>query len=148
MSKHENNGDCKKCNEILDNYPGFYSPFRSWFKDLQKKNPETHCSDAGRGKLKQAEYKAVGRSKADYGQSSHNVNAGIDLFENAGDKSNIYEKKWFEEVVKPAVSKSKETHGISLVWYGMPGSSFYELPHVEVQNWRELLAEGKLKLVE
>ena len=34
-----------------------------------------------------------------------------------------------------------------LNWYGMPGSKFYELPHIEVKNWKDLIFTNKVSII-
>jgi hypothetical protein len=141
MSLHNNDGDCQYCNKIFDRYPNFYVPLRKWFKDFQKLHPEAHISCAGRGRQDQEEAFIRKASRAHYGQSSHNVNAAIDIFELQGNPKDIYERSWFDKVLAPALLPE-------LVWYGAPNAPFKELPHVEVRSWKELRMRGILKLVE
>lgn len=138
--KHLNSGKCEKCIQIMDRYPGMNLDLRLWFALFQSKHPEAHISEAGRGVIEQEAAKAKGASKASFGESAHNYNCAIDMFELDGDL-NIYEKEWFEKVVAPEIPEY-------LVWYGVPGSKFFELPHVELRNWKNLRDEGKVKLVE
>lgn len=139
LPKHENSGQCPRCQLILGKT---YAPLRAWFENVQRIVPETHISDAGRGRNKQEEYFSKGLSKAHFGESAHNYWAALDLFEMGGDDiKNIYEKKWFEKKLKPLLNEQ-------INWYGMPGSKFYELPHVEWKQWRELRDKGVLGLVE
>lgn len=139
--KHENNGRCLKCMEIFDRYPGFYEPLRAWFEAFQISHPEAHISCAGRGYDDQEALYIRKATRARYGQSAHNYGAAIDIWENTGNASDIYEKTWFREVLKPRLVDW-------LNWYGEPGSKFPELPHVEVKNWRELAKRKAIKLVE
>lgn len=114
---------------------------RLWFVMFQGKHPEAHISEAGRGLVDQEAAKHRGASKASFGESAHNCNCAIDMFEMAGDRKIIYEKEWFQKVLAPELPDY-------LVWYGAPGSKFFELPHIEHRDWKKLLAEGKAKLVE
>ena len=139
--RHENNGNCAKCDQIFGKYPSFCKPLKLWFKNLQAKHPEAHISCAGRGKAEQEDAANHGLSKAHYGQSAHNYNAAIDIFELQGDKENIYERRWFNNVVAPNIPDF-------LDWYGKPGSVFFELPHVEIKDWKSLAQKKVLKLVE
>lgn len=139
--KHTNNGRCAKCHEIMDRYPGFYPPLRAWFVEAQAADPELHCSEAGRGKARQEECFKNKTSNAHYGESAHNYNAALDLFENGGDPKNIYEEKWFKQRLAPRLIDSIE-------WYGRPGSKFRELPHIELKGWEKLVEQGVLSLVE
>lgn len=131
MSHHKNDGDCQRCNEIFDRYPGFHQGLRNWFKQVQKNNPEAHISCAGRGKQDQEDLLRKKATRADWKESAHNWNCAIDIFEQSGDTKNIYEWPWFVRVIEPVLT-------LDLVWYGKPGSSFFELPHVEVRNWKAL----------
>lgn len=139
--KHENNGACPKCQAIFNTFPGFEPRLRAWFEELQGRYPVAHISCAGRGKAAQADALAKGMSRAPYGKSAHNYNAAIDIFEMSGISTDIYERAWFKTVVEPNLKDF-------LSWYGAPGASFPELPHVEVKEWRELARNGKLSLVE
>ena len=142
--RHENTGNCLKCEEILTEYPGFYAPLKEWFKSLQRQHPDAHVSDAGRGRDEQERYKQRGASRASFGQSSHNYNCAIDIFQLAevdGKHRAMWPKKWFQTVVGNNLTSD-------LKWYGSPGSSFYELPHVEVKDWKGLARQGVVSLVE
>lgn len=141
--KHENNGNCGKCKEILDTFPGFHAGLRALFEKLQHSSPEAHVSCAGRGRSAQETAFKSGASRAHYGESAHNYNAALDIFELQGDQKNIFEKEWFDLVVSAWVNTTPW-----LKWYGAPGSKFFELPHVEVLHWRELANSNQIKLVE
>jgi hypothetical protein len=139
--KHKNDGKCAKCTEIMNRYDGLYGPLRSWFTDLQARHPEAHVACAGRGEIDQESLFKKKATRARFGKSAHNYNAALDLFENGGlDLSDIYELEWFTRVIAPAIPPWME-------WYGKPGSSFFELPHVEVKNWRVLAEQKRLHLV-
>ena len=138
--KHSNNGKCDKCKSIFDKYPGFNQALRSWFIAFQAKHPECHISCAGRGVTEQEAKKLEGKSNASYGKSAHNWNAAIDVFIQMPGKD-IYDKQWFENVLAPEIP-------YFLKWYGEPGSEFYELPHIQVRDWRALRVQGLLSLVE
>jgi hypothetical protein len=140
--KHENNGKCEKCLEIINRYPNPHAELVSWFKEFQVTHPEAHVSCAGRGRDDQEALYLRKASKARWGESAHNYNAALDLFETGGaDVKDIYEPKWFKEVLKPALP-------YWVKWYGEPGSKFFELPHIEVADWRELRMKGQIGLVE
>ena len=139
--RHQNNGKCEKCRDIFDRYPGFYEPLRDWFEGFQIRNPEAHISCAGRGFEDQETLFFGRKSNARYGESAHNFNAGIDVFEMAGDRMQIYEPLWFIDVLKPALPTWVE-------WYGRPGAPFRELPHIEPKNWKRLRDDGVVTLVE
>jgi len=140
MSKHENNGNCPKCNELFEKYPGFDMSMRQWFADVQGVVPEAHISDAGRGRDDQEAYFQRGASKAHFGQSAHNYNAAIDVFEIRNGKA-TWDKAWYNSKIAPKLNSS-------LVWYGKPGSKFFELPHIELKGWKEMAQEGALGLVD
>lgn len=124
----------------MNKYPGFNLILREWFESFQSVFPEAHISCAGRGKEEQELKFQEGLSRAHWKGSSHNWNCAIDIFEMDGD-AEIYEKEWFMNVLFPNLPDHLE-------WYGKPGSSFYELPHVEIKGWRTLRDLGVLKLVE
>lgn len=146
-ARHTNNGKCEKCELIFNRYPGFHQGIKDWFFEIQKNHPEAHISAAGRGKLEQEEYYKKGTSKAHYGQSGHNYNAAIDIF-----KLYIggveWPKSWFDAVIKPAIDAHNAVASFKIKWYGAPGSKFYELPHCELENFKEFVEKGELKLVE
>ena len=141
--KHENSGRCLKCIEIMDRYPNMNTKLRSWFTLFQAKHKEAHISCAGRGHADQEAAKLAKTSKASYGQSAHNYNCAIDLFviDHKNYPGDIYPKKWFENILAPEIP-------FFLRWYGEPGCSFYELPHLEIRDWRGLLVQGAIQLVE
>lgn len=141
--KHENNGKCPKCKALFDAFPDFNKNLRSWFIMFQAKHPEAHISCAGRGAADQMAALAAKASRAKFGESAHNYNCAIDLFvmDHKNYPNNIYPKKWFETVLAPEIP-------YFLNWYGDKGSKFYELPHVEVRDWRGLRSQGLAQLVE
>jgi len=139
--RHENNGKCLKCLSILGKYPGFYEPLMDWFLGFQARHPEAHISCAGRGREDQNKYYHAGASRARWGESAHNYNAALDFFEMGQSQRDIYEIEWFLHVLKPNLPTFVR-------WFGEPKSDFYELPHVEVANWKKLVSVGLLKLVE
>ena len=143
MSKirHENSGNCDQCEKIFNRYAGFNGLLKAWFKGVQKRNPAMHISCAGRGELDQEAAVINKTSRAHWKESAHNYNCAIDLFELQGDTTNIYEREFFEKVLKIELEDY-------LTWYGAKGSEYYELPHVELKMWKTLLKLGKLKLVE
>lgn len=134
MTHHLNTGSCQKCVEIFDRFPGFHLELRAWFIALQAVNKDAHISCAGRGRAEQEDCFTRGASKAHYGQSSHNYNAAIDIFRLTQAGGASWDKPWFEVVIGPAVHAAT----IQLKWYGEPGATFYELPHVEIAAWRSL----------
>lgn len=125
---------------IMNRYGGTYQPLRRWFEEFQSRHPEAHVSCAARGEVEQEMLFLKKATRAHFGQSAHNYAAALDLFELSGNDSDIYERRWFEEVLGPAVPEW-------ITWYGRPGSSFFELPHIEVRAWKDLVASGQLKLV-
>lgn len=140
MPKHLNNGKCAKCAEIIQRYPGLNEFLLSWFKGMQAKFPELHLSCAGRGKVDQEAAFQRGASKAHYLESSHNFNCAIDIFQ-LKDGNALWNKEWFNTVVAPSLPSN-------LNWYGKPFSPFYELPHLELLNWKFLRDNGTLVPVE
>lgn len=150
MSKHTNSGDCSKCDELFDLYPNFHAGLRNWFKAFQKSNPDGHISCAGRGKdAQEAAFKA-GTSKAHYGQSSHNVNAAIDVFRLTVQQGASWDPTWFRNNIQTAVIDHNidPKRSFSINWYGSPMAKFRELPHLEVDNWHELVKNNELQLTE
>lgn len=144
--KHMNSGDCDKCNQLFDLYPGFNLYLKNWFKNLQLDNPEVHISCASRGREAQERAFQNGSSKAQFGQSPHNYGCAIDIFRLLNDTYDLW-PKWFEEVIKPNIP-------IELFWYGeinnktgKPVHDFYELPHIEVRNWKSLDLKPVEKLI-
>jgi len=138
--KHDNNSDCPKCDQIIALFPGFHPALRLWFKSLQYQYPEAHVSCAGRGEISQEELYARGATKAKWMKSAHNYNCALDLFCLVHGAPTIYPKDWFVNVVRPKVP-------YWLNWYGAEGSAFFELPHVEVKDWKQLLMKGEVRLV-
>ena len=140
--KHENSGRCLRCLEIINTYPNFHAGLRDWFTATQGLHlPEMHVAEAGRGREQQELMKQRGLSRAHYGESAHNYNCAIDIFEQGGIRTNIYEQEWFEQKLKPHLPDF-------LSWYGEKGAVFFELPHIEVRAWRNLVTQGAAKLVE
>lgn len=144
-NRHVNNGNCEKCDELFDLYPGFHEGLRNWFKALQKKNPDAHISCAGRGQKEQEECFKKKTSRALYGQSAHNYNVALDLFR-LTHLGASWDAVWFRNVVGTAVynANREPDRRFEIEWYGQPGSKFFELPHCEVEGWRSL----NLSLVE
>lgn len=142
--KHINDGNCSKCEQIFNRYPGFHQGLKDWFKALQKEVPEAHISAAGRGKSEQEEYFKKGTSKAHYGQSAHNKSAAIDLFK-LHQNGAEWPKSWFIGSIKPRLDIHNSSADFKIKWYGEPGSSFFELPHFEVADWK---TNPRLVLVE
>lgn len=140
MTHHLNNGRCPRCAEIKDRYPGFSRVLWSWFDFFQADHPEFHLSEAGRGKIQQEKDFSEGLSKAHYLESAHNYNAALDSFIQVPGLS-MYDKDWYNRNLAPALPKN-------IVWYGRPGCSFREFPHIELINWRELRDSGLLVPVE
>lgn len=146
-AKHVNDGKCPKCELIFTKYPGFHQGLKDWFLQIQTNHPDAHISAAGRGKLEQEEYFKKKTSKAHYGQSAHNAGLALDIFKLHGMGAE-WPNDWFQAVIKPAVDSHNAVASFKINWYGAPGSEFYELPHCQVQNWKELVKNGKAKLVE
>lgn len=137
---HENIGSCLSCAGIFNRYTSFYQPLRDWFMALQSKYPEAHISCAGRGKMDQETLFNRNATKARYGQSAHNWNAAIDLFQLKDGAYNL-DVEWFDSVVVPALTPD-------LCWYGRPDAPFPERPHIEIATWNQMAKDGMLNLVE
>ena len=140
--RHLNNGSCPKCEEIINKYKDFNSDIYNWFKSLQKLNMEVHTSCAGRGKADQEDAFKRGASKAKYGESAHNFGLAIDLFKIDANGKAEWSIKFYREVINPAVKMS------CLLEHGLDWKKFVDAPHVELKNWKELVKQGKAKLVE
>lgn len=138
--KHENNGACNLCEAIFQRYPDFNSSLYNWFREFQKNCPESHISCAGRGRIDQEAAYARGATRAHWTQSSHNYNAAIDIFVMIPGAKDIYPREWFNTVLQPAIAPF-------LTWYGAIGSPFFELPHIELSGWKNMVATGAVKLV-
>jgi len=138
--KHSNDGECQKCAEIIDRFPGINVALRDWFEVLQRLHPHFHVSCAGRGFEAQQMAKKTGASRANYGESAHNYNCALDLFIQLPNVD-LYNSRIFNDTLLGKLPPF-------LVWYGEPGSKFKELPHVEVRAWKNLLASGFVKIVE
>lgn len=138
---HKNDGKCEKCLSIIARYPDFYEPMKLWFVGFQANHPEAHVSEAGRGKEMQNIFYRKGASKARYGESAHNYNCALDLFEMSGKLKDIYEFTWFVDVLRPNLPSW-------IIWYGEPSAVFREYPHIEVKNWKALVRSGLVNLVE
>jgi hypothetical protein len=140
MSKHTNNGSCPKCKEIMDVYPNMNQQLRQWFVGFQKATPEVHLSCAGRGYADQMAAFEKGYSKAKFGESAHNWNCAVDIFVLLPGKD-IYDSKWFQDKIAGKLP-------YFLKWYGEPGAVFFELPHIEIREWRGLKVQNLAGLVE
>ena len=138
--KHDNHGLCLACQRILNKYPDFDSDLRSWFMDLQYRFPDVHTSCGGRGRIEQEILFSRGASKAHYGQSSHNYNMALDLWQ-LKDKVYTLDQDYFNKVMKDYDAKKFE-------WYGSSNAVFYELPHIEIRAFRGLVALKLATLVE
>lgn len=138
--KHENNGRCIKCEQIFRRYGQFNIPLETWFKRLQFKHKTAHISAAGRGEHEQTELQQRGASRAYWGQSAHNYAAAIDVFFLIDGKY-CADRDLYDNYLKPELN-------VMLNWYGKPGASFPELPHVELVDWKAMAKQGLLRLVE
>lgn len=138
---HTNNGKCEKCLQIFNRYPNPEPRLLQWFLDLQLQHPEAHISCCGRGEQEQNELYLRKATKAQWGKSAHNYNAAIDIFVQTPGNDNLYPFKWYTDILKPKLQPF-------LLWYGMPHSAFFELPHCEILAYRELAIQKQLSLVE
>lgn len=107
---------------------------------FQAKHPEGHVSCAGRGYVDQEACFHKGASKAHYGESAHNYNCAIDTFVMLCGKT-IYDAIWYRDVLAPTIPAF-------LSWYGAKGAPYFELPHIELRDWRRLRDSKVLSLVE
>src|SRR6266850_2662917 len=137
--KHENSGFCEKCLSIINRYPGFNEALMRWFFSLQKKHPEAHISCAGRGEQDQEALFLKQATRAHWTHSAHNYNAALDLFDMTGTKDGIYSRVWFRDIMSPCLEPWIE-------WYGAPNAQFYELPHIQLRDWKDQVSSGYLKL--
>ena len=148
--KHINNGSCDKCEELFNAFPNFCQPLKDWFLKTQAKVKDCHISQAGRGKVDQEADFTAGKSKAHYGQSSHNYNAAVDIFQLTADGKAAWPELWFRDKVGTAVYSNNcdPEKKLTLNWYGAPHSPFRELPHIEWADWNSAAHHGDLPLVE
>lgn len=137
--KHRNNGECQYCVEIRDKFPNFNNELWIWFSDTQKIIPDFHISCAGRGQIDQEMLYMKGASRAHWTMSAHNWGAALDTFFMC-DLNNLWPTKRYA-----ALSLGIPT---TINWYGKIGSTFPELPHFELKNWRILRDQGDLRLCE
>lgn len=137
---HVNNGSCISCARIFNRFPNFHPKLRAWFEKVQSLSPDAHISCAGRGRLEQEVYFEKGASKAHWKRSAHNYNCAIDIFQ-LKDGTAMWSRGWFHVVVELQLDPD-------LKWYGAKDAEFQELPHVEVANWKDLVKNGSVTLVE
>jgi hypothetical protein len=150
---HENNGKCGSCRAIINLYPNFHSGLSTWFYLLQSISQDAHVSCAGRGREAQEEAFKAGTSRAHYGQSSHNFNLALDIFQLVAESNGLVAKwdpTWYSEVIEPDVESqnTNEDRTFEINWYGDPSAPYKEMPHCEVLGWQSLAKQGLFKLVE
>lgn len=136
---HVNAPICPGCEKVINKYPGFDPRLYKWYQDFRTSHPDGHVSWAGRGKVDQELFFNKGMSRAHWKQSAHNYNMALDWFR-LGIAGADFSTDWFRTVLGPAVLAEEW-----LVWYGKPGSKFYEFPHVEIKDWSK---DPNKKLVE
>lgn len=138
--KHENNGACLKCLEILDRNGGTETNLKNWFLFQQKLMPDFHVSCAVRGKFDQEMAFQKKASRAHFGQSAHNYSPAlaIDTFFLSMDKA-LWPKDRYVELCGERGNLLPD----SIDWLGAIGSPFPELPHFEVVGWRGLVDAGR-----
>lgn len=141
MGHHQNDGKCEKCLEVMHKYAGFNAYLETWFKSFQSDHPEVHISCAGRGKDDQNKARASGASRAGWLESAHNFNCAIDIFVILPGSQQIYPLAWFTNILAKRLTPF-------LKWYGDKKWGFYELPHIEIADWRDLRAKGLVQNVE
>lgn len=139
MTKHENNGECERCLELLNVYPGFDLDLLGWFKMVQAKFFNFHISEGGRGRVEQESDFQRGASKAHFGESAHNYNCAFDTFFLVNGQYSLDEKLY-------AALQAEIPEFVN--WYGSKGAVFYERPHFEKRNWKDLRIAGLIALVE
>lgn len=137
---HINSGLCEKCNAIINKYPGFNKELSDWFKDLQKRVPDAHIASAGRGESEQEQWFKQGKSKAHYKQSAHNYNAALDFWRLTTSGAD-FTVSWYTGLIGPEAKKA------GFEWAG-DWTTFREFGHVQIKDFKKLVEEGKLKLVE
>jgi hypothetical protein len=137
---HDLSGTCEACQAIFLKYPLFAGELMIWFKSVQREIPDFHISCAGRGRASQNLFFKSGLSKAPYAQSAHNYNAAIDTFRLKDGKYEL-NPTWYHLVIAPCLYSG-------LTWYGASDAKFYELPHIELADWRDRAKNGVLTLVE
>lgn len=132
---------CLECARIFNRYTGFNEELRTWFEAIRVDHQDAHISWAGRGRIDQEYFFKKGASQAHYGESAHNANCAIDLFQQDQGGRYLLDAEWFKKVVEINIYSNLE-------WYGAPGAKFKELPHVQIKNWRDLVLLGRAQLVE
>lgn len=137
--KHDNSGACGHCKEIMNKYPGLDEDLRQWFAETQRQFTNFHIAEAGRGREAQEDDFNHGRSRAHYGESAHNWNSAIDCFFIV---DGVYS---LDESLFKIVTANLPSF---IEWYGSANAKFYERPHFEKKNWKELADQGLLWLVE
>lgn len=136
---HTNNGQCPACAKITQTFPNFDQNLLNWFILMQAKFPAFHLAETGRGRARQEEMFNSGRSRAHYGESSHNYNCAMDTFFLINGVYNLDEANFL-----PVYTEMPDL----IEWYGAPGAKFFERPHFEKKGWRDLRAGGLIQLVE
>lgn len=104
----------------------------------------------GRGKADQEAAFLRHASRAHYGQSAHNYNVALDIFRLLPDGTTDFSESWYEDVIPSELEAHNECDDrtFDIYWYGEPGCSFPELPHVEVSDWKTMAVNGTITLVE
>lgn len=141
--KHFNDGNCKKCREIINRYPGFHLELANWFYLVQSRVPSVHTSCAGRNEQDQDAVYLRGASRAKWGESSHNYGLGIDLFFIVDDKA-----LW--DLDKSTFLFRRKVEPLRPDWIEWGGNwkSFQENAHYQHKNWKTLVESGKHILIE
>lgn len=133
--KHENNGKCPRCQDFLKTA---HPDLRKWFEKEQAADRELHISCSDRGRAAQADAKARGASKADYGYSPHNykISWAIDLFFMINGTAS-----W----VLSRYQKLAQRKPPGIVWGAdwndngrTDDENFKDSPHFEVKGWKKL----------
>ena len=136
---HLNDGNCQKCREIINKFPGFNQDLLNWFILMQGKFNNFHVSCAGRGEADQEHCFDTHVSDAHYGQSAHNYNLAMDTWFQIDGRYSLDEDLYAQ--IEPEIPDFIE-------WFGKKDAVFYERPHFEIKNWKDLVQTGTVKLVE
>lgn len=133
-------GPCPKCEEIFNKFPDKNMELYNWFNQLRLKVKTAHIAYAGRGKEEQNYFYEKKTSKAKWGESPHNYNLAIDIFELTQTGAR-FDVSWYQSSIIPeAIKAGFDCGGL---W-----KSFKDWPHIEIKNWKQVVKDGKAKLVE
>jgi hypothetical protein len=134
-------GMCPQCENIINKYKDFNIELYNWFKDLRSKHKDAHVAYAGRGKADQEHFFQKGTSKARYGESPHNYNLALDIFQLTQNGAR-FDVAWYKDTIIPEALKT------GFIQPGGLWKTFKDWPHFEHKDWKQLVKDGKVKLVE